>query len=263
MRSGGRNVYALDVTDRAAPKLLWQIKGGSTTGFTQLGQTWSAPVVTKVKIGSTDTDVLIFAGGYDADQDTKTSYSADDVGNALYIVNAKTGALIWSASSTGSPTMTLSKMTYSMPASPRAIDLNGDGLADQFFIGDMGGQVWRFFINNGNSASTLVSQTDSDGNGTLASADGVFASIGGTGAANLRRVYNSPDLALTKHNGSIQLAVSIGSGYRGHPLNIDAQDRFYSFRTNQLYAAGSHTTITEANLYDATSNALQVGTTSE
>jgi type IV pilus assembly protein PilY1 len=265
MRRGGRSIYALNVTDRSNPKLLWQITGGVTPGFAQLGQTWSVPVKTKIQVGSTIKDVLLFSGGYNETQDDKTSYSPDSVGNALYIVDASTGALIWSTTSTGSPTLTLSKMIYSMPASPRAIDLDGDGLADQFFIGDMGGQVWRFFINNGSTGSALVSPTDSDGNATLSSVDGVFASIGGLGAANFRRLYNSPDIALTKHNGQLQLAVSIGSGYRAHPLNLEAEDRFYSFRSSQVYGSASavaHTTLTESSLYDATSNVLQTGTDS-
>lgn len=269
MGRGGRDIYALNVTDRSNPTLLWQIKGGSA-GFENLGQTWSVPVPTKIKVsnGSTVTtrDVLIFAGGYDPAQDAATALTADSMGNALYIVDAITGVKIWSASNEDSPTKTLSNMQYGMPASPRVIDFNGDDLADQIFIGDMGGQLWRFYINNGSTAANLVSQVDSNGNGTLESTDGVFATIGGSGEAGLRRFYNSPDAALTRHDGKIQLAVSIGSGHRGHPLSVATSDRFYSFRTPQVYnpnGAAAHTAIVEANLYDATANTIQTGTVSE
>lgn len=276
MGRGGRNIYALDVTNRSAPTLLWQIVGG-TTGFERLGQTWSAPVPTKIKVSSGSTistrNVLIFAGGYDPAQDSAESRTADSMGNALYIVDATTGQLIWSASSAGSPTKSLSKMIYGMPASPRVIDLNGDDLADQIFIADMGGQVWRFFINNGNTASDLVSQVDSDNNASLSATDGVFANVGGTGTSGLRRFYNSPDVSLTRHDGKMQLAVSIGSGHRGHPLDTTISDRFYSFRTSQIYNPTfdqsnptntlGHSTITESNLYDATENLLQSGTDAE
>ena len=269
MGRGGRDIYALNVTDRSNPTLLWQIKGGSA-GFENLGQTWSVPVPTKIKVsnGSTVTtrDVLIFAGGYDPAQDAATALTADSMGNALYIVDAITGAKIWSASNEDSPTKTLSNMQYGMPASPRVIDFNGDDLADQIFIGDMGGQLWRFYINNGSTAANLVSQVDSNGNGTLESTDGVFATIGGSGEAGLRRFYNSPDAALTRHDGKIQLAVSIGSGHRGHPLSVATADRFYSFRSTQVYnpnGTAAHTAIVEANLYDATANTIQTGTVSE
>lgn len=266
MGRGGRDIYALDVTTRTSPKLLWQIKGG-TTGFTRLGQTWSTPVVTKIKVGTTTRNVLIFAGGYDTAEDTSTTRTADSMGNALYIVDAETGALIWSASGTGAgATLSLSNMLYSMPASPRVIDLNNDGLADQIFIGDTGGQLWRFYINNGNSASALVSPADSNNDSVSGTADGVFANIGGSGTTGFRRFYNSPDVALISHNGSTQLSISMGSGYRGHPLNSDAQDRIYSFRSSQIYNSATikpATTITESDLYDATSNLLQTGTSAQ
>ncbi|MDL2425389.1 hypothetical protein M2C68_22870, partial [Pseudomonas sp. BAgro211] len=75
--------YALDLTDRSNPKLLWLIKGGTTTGFEQLGQTWSPPVKTRIDIGGTVTDVLIFAGGYDPNQDNVSVQTDDTMGNAI------------------------------------------------------------------------------------------------------------------------------------------------------------------------------------
>src|SRR5690606_7731210 len=142
--------------------------------------TWSVPVKTKIKIGSTPTDVLIFAGGYDETQDNPNTVSTrktDNMGNAIYIVNATTGALIWSASNTTGHTRVLSNMQYSMPGTPRVVDLqtspsgalgaDQEKLADQIFIGDMGGQIWRFFINNGNSGANLVIPGGASGNGVF------------------------------------------------------------------------------------------------
>lgn len=270
MGRGGRNIYALDITDRSNPKILWQILGGTTAGFENLGQTWSVPVRTKIQIGSTITDVLIFGGGYDPAQDqtsrniSTSLYADDSMGNSIYIVNAKTGAKIWSAGkATSGYTLSLPKMKYSIPSSVRVIDLQESGgvlvadankLADQFFVGDTGGQVWRFYINNGNSASNLVTAAGTNN-------DGVFASIGSTTtAAGARRFYNEPDVALLNVNGNRSLAVSIGSGYRGHPLNEYIQDRFYAFRTATLFKTStSEGTLTESSLYDATQNLVQAG----
>src|SRR5690606_32499907 len=50
LRRGGREVYALDVTDPDKPKYLWSISGGSGV-FAELGQTWSAPKHTQVNVG--------------------------------------------------------------------------------------------------------------------------------------------------------------------------------------------------------------------
>jgi len=266
MGRGGRNIYALDITDRTAPKILWQIIGGTTTGFTNLGQTWSVPVRTKIKIGTDITDVLIFGGGYDPAQDDRNAsnslYANDSMGNSIYIVNAKTGALIWSTGISS-----LSKMKYSIPSSVRVIDLqesggvlvaDADKLADQFFVGDTGGQVWRFYINNGSSGTGLVTAAGANN-------DGVFASIGSaTTAAGARRFYNEPDVSVLNVNGTRSLAVAIGSGYRGHPLNEYIQDRFYAFRTATLFKTStSEGTLTEASLYDATANLVQQGSATE
>ncbi|TLP77829.1 pilus assembly protein PilY [Pseudomonas nitroreducens] len=275
MGRGGRDIYALDLTDRANPKLLWLIKGGTTTGFEQLGQTWSPPVKTRIDVGGTITDVLIFAGGYDPNQDGVSIQTDDTMGNAIYIVNAKTGARIWSASKT-SGTLQLSKMKYSIPSAVRVIDLqqNTDGtlandanqLADQFFVGDMGGQVWRFYINNGSSGSGLVTAAGSSNNGVFANvvpAD-VAATTDDQRKAKVRRFYNEPDVAILNVNGTLVMTVNIGSGYRGHPLNKLTEDRFYSFRTPVLTKPStSETTLTESSLYDATSNLLQAGNATE
>ncbi len=278
MGRGGRNLYSLDVTDRASPKMRWFIKGGETTGFERLGQTWSTPVLTTINLNGTATKVLIFAGGYDKNQDNVKTRTADGMGNAIYIVNATTGTLIWSASGAATGhTLRLNKMQYSMPAPVRVIDIDRDGKADQFFVGDMGGQLWRFFINNGSAASSLVSPVNSNGSGTPDAEDGVFADViaadTGTETAaqleqKLRRFYNEPDVALLNINGTRTLTVSIGSGYRGHPLNAVTQDRFYSFRTPLVYnpttdSANTHTTLTESNLYDATDNLIQEGSSAQ
>lgn len=273
MGRGGRNIYALDITNRSAPKFLWQIIGGSTPGFEKLGQTWSTPVKTRIDVGGTIKDVLIFAGGYDVKQDElndSTSVRTPDteMGNAIYIVDAKTGEKIWSASqdnTVGTHDQVLAKMQYSIPSPVRVIDIqeaNGilvndaEKLADQFFVGDMGGQVWRFYINNGSSGSSLISPAGTGG-------DGVFASIGGDVPASARRFYNEPDVSLLNVNGARSLAVSIGSGYRGHPLNEYIEDRFYAFRTATLFKTSGEGTLTESDLYNATQNLIQAGSAAQ
>lgn len=244
MGRGGRNLYALDITNPTSPKIKWIIQGGSGN-FTKLGQTWSAPIKTKIKVGSTITDVLIFGGGYDPNQDPLKNQTnvrrTDTQGNDLFIVDAKTGTKLWSASSAGID------MKYSVPSKTTVIGLqtdatgqpvlNPEGLATQIFVGDMGGQVWRFLINNGGSGNNLAS-----GN--------IFASIAGADEASARRFYTEPALALLSANNKIYLTVNLGSGYRGHPLDKLIQDRFYSFRTEDLNKLG--TTLNESSLYNAT-----------
>ncbi len=248
MRRGGRNYYALDVTDRNNPRMLWTIEGGSGS-FTELGQSWSRPVKTKININGTVTDVLIFSGGYDSDQDNVGVITADNVGRAVYIVNAATGALIWNAGPSGA-NLNISEMNYSIPGDIRVIDVNNDGLADQMYVGDVGGQLLRFDITQGENVNNLIT-------------GGVIADISGNTQATARRFYHEPEVGLITESNTYKLAILIGSGYRAHPLNDAVNDRAYMFKQTDVFgppaSAGqgqgpTYVKMTEADLYDATAN---------
>ncbi|PTQ90677.1 PilC/PilY family type IV pilus protein [Agitococcus lubricus] len=226
MRMGGNNYYALDLTDITKPKLLFSIKGG-VGAYANLGQTWSQPVVGNVKINNQVKTVLVFAGGYDERHETEnTLFTGADKGNQIYIIDAQTGQLYWSASgnTTDSPTKYVTEMQYSMPSEPKLIDFNSDGLVDNIYIGDLGGQVFRLDINNKTTTNTgLVKRVK-----VLAKLGQTAAS--GLGATDQRRFYNAATVALYRDNATPPapfLAVGIGSGYQSHPLNVTTQDRFH------------------------------------
>ncbi len=247
MRRGGRNYYALDVTDINNPRLMWQINGGpdGSPGFEALGQTWSRPVKSKVVFNNVKYDVLIFGGGYDANQDAVTVRTADSMGNAVYIVDALTGAKIWSAGIGTGYNETHTDMVYGIPSDIRVIDMNQDGIADQLYFGDMGGQIWRYDIYNTDKDNQLNQSVDIT----------KIADLGGSDAASNRRFYYPPDLALAVDGKKRYLSLAIGSGFRAHPLNIAIEDRFYMIKLFDTHAKPvSWTTVTEASLYDATAN---------
>ena len=253
MRRGGSQYYALDVTDRTNPKLLWTIQGGAGD-FVELGQTWSQPVKSRVTIGGTTSDVLIFTGGYDENQDNATTPQNDNIGRALYIVDAFTGARLWWAGPVGSgANLEVADLDNSMPASPSVIDLGVDGIADHVYIGDTGGRVWRFNFTNGDPVNTFGSAT-------------LLATLGDTDAdasndlENNRRFYHTPTVAFKAPLSSQTLQIAIGSGFHAHPLNQDVHDRFYVLEDTGAINASSMTTITESSLFDATSNVIQDGT---
>ncbi len=113
-------------------------------------------------------------------------------------------------------------MDHAIPSDVTVIDIDGDGFADRMYVGDMAAQLFRFDITNGNPRSTLVT-------------GGVVASLGDhdmtATAVDARRFYNAPDVAAVQKRGlAPYMNVAIGSGYRGHPLNTQIQDRFYAFR---------------------------------
>lgn len=238
------HIYALDVTDIDEPQVLWTIKGGEGK-FADLGQTWSRLAKTQVRIGERIEDVLIFAGGYDVDQDNAVIRTPDDLGRAIYMIHAKTGNVIWSAGFESFHNLRLPKMQYSIPADVKVIDIDGDRLVDQLYVGDMGGQLWRFDINN-NHPTDISIQGD------------VIADIASDNSPqDARRFYTTPDAVISQVNGSYKLMLAMGSGYRAHPLNRIIEDRFYVFFSSDISALPeTYTTLGEADLFDATSNAL-------
>ena len=249
MRRGGRNYYAFDITTKNSPSVKFTIKGGSP-GFEKLGQSWSRPTLTKVRIGNSVKNVLIFGGGYDEDQDSKSLRSPDAVGNAVYIVDADTGALLWSASNSGA-TFNHSAMQYSIPARISLVDRENDGLADHMYIADTGGQIFRLDIHNGEPVSKLVT------GGLMAS----FAADGS--AADNRRFYYGPDVSEISLADEHYYAVAIGSGYRAHPLNNAIQDHFYMIKDKGVFTLDKDgnftfptTPLGHGDLFDATSHSL-------
>ena len=279
MRRGGSNYYALDVTNRNAPKLKWVLKGGAggTTGFSELGQSWSRPEVTTIKYGSGTKTVLIFGGGYDTDQDDHptgtngdgaTTYGlADDIGRAIYIVDADTGAKLLHvgpatlADSSESPNVLIPTMTNSIPSDIKLLDSDLDGHTDRLYVGDMRGQIFRVDLSPTSTAIT--------GTGVrLAN----LGSENGTVAADNRRFFYPPDVVMTQSPEAgvdNYVSINIGSGYRAgplNPLNADGtnaprvSDRFYSLRDpNFLTAAPSNFAsinhATSGDLFDATTTA--------
>ncbi|WJG08480.1 PilC/PilY family type IV pilus protein [Aliiglaciecola sp. LCG003] len=255
MRRGGNNYYAFDITSKSSPSLKFEIRGGSA-GFEKLGQSWSRPTVTKVRIGSTVKNVLIFAGGYDAQQDDKETRSPDAIGNAVYIVDADTGGLLWSASNSGAD-LTLTDMQYSIPARVSVIDREGDGFADHMYVVDMGGQMFRLDIHNGNGVSELVS-------------GGLMAQFAGESATDNRRFFYGPDVSEITLGDEHYYAVALGSGYRARPLNSVINDHFYMIKdpgvfeldANGLYTRPS-TPISLSELFNATAHTLTSSDESE
>ena len=231
---GGDSYYALDVTRPDSPQLMWHLDHTNLPG---VGQTWSTPVPTRMSINgsgqSASNFVLVLGGGYEPDQDNVTT-STDATGNSIYIVDSETGALLWQGTKNGgtkSFNATGKAMDYSIPCQVKVVDFDGDGYADRMYAADMGGQVWRFDVINGQSAANLIT-------------GGVIAQLGAASvtppapASATRRFYYSPDVALVANKDFNFIHVGIGSGHRAHPLSLATQDRFYAIRdyngVNQL-----------------------------
>lgn len=251
MRRGGNHYYGLDVSNRNTPKLMWTINGGAGD-FAELGQSWSQPVLRKIRLNNADKYVLIFGGGYDTTQDANASRVVDGIGRAIYIVDALTGQRLWWASSQAGADLQLTDMKYGIPSNVAPADINGDGYTDLLYVGDMGGQIWRFDIAKGSTAAPLSSLIKG----------GRIADLAKDGnKADNRRFYYPPTAALYKTDaGDYYITLVIASGYREHPLDTGIDDRIYMIKDSPVSGApASYATLTESDLFDTTNNVVREG----
>lgn len=253
MRRGGKNIYALDVSDRKTPKMLWQISGGEPE-FASMGQSWPVPKRTKISWClkgtrvSTDIntannrcvlkEVLFFGGGYDPayDEGLDGNLGMTDMGNAIYMVDAVTGEKLWSAGHTSADkehAFTHENMLYSMVADVVPADLTGNGAADVLIAIDIQGQLWRFDFQS----------TYSDKNQMVSG--GLIAQLSSNvSTAEKRRFYHAPDVStfMKRGVGNQFLAISVASGYRTKPNDTTVNDKIvvlfdrHTFKAPESYA---------------------------
>ncbi len=275
-RRGGRAVFALNVTNLNTPKLLWVIDPDSPNQaadarFAYMGQSWAAPQRAKMLVGDADNlvskDVVVISGGYDDDhQDSDGAArmpNGDETGGAIYIVDAFAGELYWWGSKTESEDpqdikLESDDMKWGFTGAVRLVDINGDEIIDMMFAADNGGQVWRFDIENQLLTTDSKFLIDRISGGVIADFQKAdeFSDLT---AANNRRFYYTPDIALVGIEDSSYLTIALGSGYRAHPLDEDIDDRFYMIRDYNvtgppLDEAGeiSYTLLYENDLLDVT-----------
>ena len=149
LRKGGKDYFALDVTDTLNPQYLWHFprpsdpKIGNYDDFVnnKLGQSWSEPAIGKVRVkNGSDFErwVAFIGGGYDP---TEGIANDANVGKEFFVVDLKTGYIIKHFHG-------LPEMHHCFAAPPTAVDLNMDGYIDKVYIGDLGGQMWVFDVSS-------------------------------------------------------------------------------------------------------------------
>ena len=84
----------------------------------------------KVLIDGNETWVGFIGGGYSND---------GDKGKGFFVVRLTDGKVLWSFTKGDSLFM-----NYQLPASPAIVDTDNDGFIDTAYIGDLGGNMWRF-----------------------------------------------------------------------------------------------------------------------
>lgn len=198
MRRGGRALYAFDVTSPAAPTLKWKVgcpnaanDTGCTTGFSGIGQTWSAPkAFTSSSTGAGAVPMIIFGGGYDTCEDADPNSCTSPKGNKIYILNANTGVLLKSFDTDRSVVGDI----FAVPDS--------SGFVKYAYAADLGGNIYRITMDAVTTSNSTITKIASLGCATASS------------CTNNRKFMFSPDVVL---DGDVY-NLMIGSGDREKPL---------------------------------------------
>ena len=286
LRMGGEGMYGLDLTDKNNPKMLFRIDS-ATRGFSRMGQIWSKPTKAKIATGIDSTtkkvnaykDVLVFGGGYDTcyedenyqvgtttstlsnqkSQACNRTTAAESLGNAVYMVDAKTGALIWSATKaantvSGATNTTVSTLNNSIVGGITVLDRNNDGYMDQLYFADMGGQVFRADFTNAGfikpvSSGTAAPETAFSNTRVVRLLQPAFS---GADIKYNHRFYERPAVSFYRgdssfNNSRLFAVVNVISGDRSSPLSkIRASDTY----ADRLYGImDTDVTLADSILY--------------
>ena len=170
LNGGGKGYYALDVTDPAAPKGLWEFKADSgtcplltsgaigNTSDCHLGFTFGKPIISKLA----GRWVVMFTSGYN--NINSPSQTGDGVGY-LYVLDAFSGQIVHKIATTAGSAATPSGLAQ-ISAFVDASTLNNT--TKQVYGGDTLGNIWRFDVNDtiapsGREATLIGVATDSTG----------------------------------------------------------------------------------------------------
>jgi type IV pilus assembly protein PilY1 len=286
MRQGGEAYLALDVTHPDAlscdapavgdgtPCYLWEFPREDDGAAYQnwVGQTWGDPIITKVrvKVGSTELErwVAVLTGGYhpSGDPNDHASYSATATeGRSIWVVDMKTGIPLASRKfdtagdcanpSAAANTTAERQLCFAISSTPAVYDSDGDGFSDVIYVGDLGGNMWKWVIE---APLQLSGETTASAPATDWPFRKWFSAPVYTSSGNkfYKSIYFPP--AGTRKNGKLWIA--FGTGERNDLLYMSSaattadNNRFYVLEDVDVFEASSpaQALIAEADLTDLT-----------
>jgi len=231
-RRGGSYYFLLDITNPGSPSYIGNIcTSGCTVNIPEFGETWSEPKLGKVDNSGSIENALFIGGGYSSDNSS---------GNAVAVVSIDSSppTLIkkWNDSDN-------TDMTYSIPGAVKLVDENNNGITDKIYVGDLGGQMWRFGKFTEVDGITPLTFPNSDENISTWVPEVLFKPIDPLDPAALRKIYYPP--AVTMEKGFDM--VFFGTGDRDDACNTSTSDRIYAVKD-----VHSSTAFVEVDLVDVT-----------
>ncbi len=131
--------YAFDVSNTLStpPAFKWKLGGSSqipADAAPYLGQAWSKMVMGRVSIKGMEKWVGFFGGGYSG-ANCAGAGTCNQQGKGFFVVNLQDGTILKTFAG---------DIKYDLAATPTIVDYDRDGFIDTAYIGDTGGNLWRF-----------------------------------------------------------------------------------------------------------------------
>lgn len=202
--------YCLDVTNPLSPVYKWRINPNSSDA-PYVGDPWCKVFPGKVKISGNEKWVGFLGGGYNA-QDCSNPSKCDERGKGFFFIDLSNGNILKSFTLANT-----SSMKYSIPATAAIVDTDNDGFIDTAYVGDLGGNMWRFELC-----------TSADGS-SCASSDWSASLLFGSSSGVIRPTYTAPAVSRDSHGN---LWVYWGTGDKTDPTAAAAQEKFYAVKDN-------------------------------
>jgi Tfp pilus tip-associated adhesin PilY1 len=202
----------------------------------ELAESWSEPQFGLVKTSDYDTAgtaVFFIGGGYSAD---------NSAGNAVLAVNVLTGAVVKKFTAS---------MGYSVASDIKVVDADHNGFVDKVYVGDLGGQMWRFGRFTDAEGNPL-GFPDSDENISNWTAQVLFTAPTYTieSTTYTRKFFYPPSVTLEKGYDLL----FTGTGDRENACDpTTAADRIYGIKDSH-----GTSSLTETDLVDVTDPAAAV-----
>ena len=222
----------------------------------ELGQSWSEPQFGLVKTSAADTSgtaVCFIGGGYSAD---------NSAGEAVVAVNVFSGAVVRKFTkrlpyTTDYTLTTDTAMNYSVASTVKVVDEDGNGFVDKIYVGDLGGQMWRFGQVSTDSGGNPLSFPDCDENINNWVGQILFTAptyvIDST--TYTRKMFYPPSVTLEKGYDLIFM----GTGDRENACDpTTAADRIYVIKDTHEITPLNPIPLTETDLVDVTNPAAAV-----
>lgn len=230
LNAGGVGYYALDITNPADPKVLWEFTD------TNMGYTFGNPNIVKLDDG---TWAVTFTSAYNncptsVDANCAKNGSGDGQGH-LYVINALTGSLVALQSDISTAVGTAANP--SGLAKTLVISLAGDGIVRSTYGGDLLGNLWRFDVGTSGYSKTLIA--------TLKDA-----------AGNAQPITSSPEAA--KINGNAVIYIGTGRYLGSGDVDFTLTQSFYAIKDRGV-SYGDPRNLTSFLQFTASSGLCPVG----